>query len=71
MSKPQPPCSRDCPRRSLVCHDPDICPEWGKYQDDLAAFHRARNDALKEMADVHYVRGRPDVLRRRKLGESK
>ena len=46
MSKPTPPCKPDCPRRSIVCHDPEVCEEWGIYQKELAEFHKVRKTEI-------------------------
>lgn len=44
MSRPLPPCGKSCPRRRLGCHDPDICPDWGEYQERC----RQYNETIKE-----------------------
>ena len=42
-----PPC-RGCKRRNLECHDPEYCPEWGKYQAEKAAFERNLKNMKKD-----------------------
>ena len=32
MALVKPPCTRNCPRRTQHCHNPDICPDWKIYQ---------------------------------------
>ena len=31
MALVKPPCTRNCPRRTQYCHNPDICPGWKRY----------------------------------------
>ena len=40
MALVKPPCTRNCPRRTRYCHNPDVCPDWKRY---LAA--KAKQDA--------------------------
>lgn len=41
-----PPCSKDCPRRSVSpnCHNPELCPEWAAYLKKQAALKAARQN---------------------------
>ena len=54
MSKPEPPCSRDCPRRraSPNCHNRDYCREWGLYEDADAAWKVEQRKAIAAERDV-------------------
>ena len=56
MSKPLPPCDPKCPRRSMVCHDRAVCPDWGPYQDALAAWHKMILDAKRPEYDYNDAR---------------
>ena len=70
MAKPMPPCTRDCPRRSMVCHDKEICPEWGDYQTALAAWHAAIQGAKKKEDDLRVAR-RTDHARQQWMKKQK
>ncbi|MBQ7778366.1 MAG: hypothetical protein IJ396_05605 [Oscillibacter sp.] len=67
MSQPLPPCDPKCPRRSWICHDRKICPEWGKYQDEMAAWRQMLQAAKREQDDFGAVRmkGPDGALQRR------
>ena len=56
MSQPLPPCTPDCPKRSWVCHDRKVCPDWGKYQDEMAAWKQMLQAARREQEDFDAVR---------------
>lgn len=51
-----PPCGRYCPKRSQVCHDREVCPEWGIYEDELAAWHKMLRDARRAESDYNGTR---------------
>lgn len=72
MSKPKPPCGRKCPDRSVDpnCHDQAVCPKWGAYQEALLAFRELAQREHRKLDDYHAVRSTPDVIRRKKRGES-
>jgi len=54
MSRPQPPCGRNCPRRSAApnCHNRDYCEDWGKYEDAVAAWKATEFKGRMEERDV-------------------
>ena len=56
--KPQPPCTRDCPRRSILpnCHSVDFCPDWAEYLESMRAWADMRGKALRADADVSSAR---------------
>lgn len=56
MRQPKPPCTRDCPERSIVCHNPKICPKWGQYQRDYAAWREFLRKNRREEGDYEGVR---------------
>ena len=56
MPKPAPPCTPDCPRRSWVCHNREVCPDWGTYQDELAAWNAMIYAAKQEEDDLRTAR---------------
>lgn len=72
MIKPLPPCGRECPDRSVSpnCHDPAICPKWGSYQEALRAYNAQEQKERRSLDDYQAVRSMPDVIRRKKRGES-
>lgn len=61
--KPVPPCICNCPNRSMVCHDRNICPAWGKFEDDMVEWREAIKKANDEQRDVAKVRtkGKVDI----------
>lgn len=50
-----PPCHKDCPKRSTVCHDRKVCPDWGVYQDELKAFNEMRRRRKDAETDYQVV----------------
>ena len=64
VSKPKPPCTRECPRRSMVCHDREICPDWGRYQDELSAWKLMVYSAKQKEDDLLVAR-RTEQARRK------
>lgn len=41
------PCTKDCPRRTPYCHNREVCPDWGKYEDADRA-NRAKAEAARK-----------------------
>lgn len=65
MSKPNAPCLT-CTRRSSGCHDPETCPDWGRFQADLAAWRASyRAAADEEYAMIQYSKRRWAAVRAR------
>lgn len=58
MSRLKPPCSADCPRRSIVpnCHNPDICPDWARYMEEKEAEREAEDKAKGAESDLSMER---------------
>lgn len=58
-----PPCSRDCPRRSASpnCHNPEICPEWKTYLAEKEAVNNARKQAQSVERDLTGMRVRRSI----------
>lgn len=56
MSKPKPPCTRECPRRSFDCHNREVCPDWGRYEDELAAWNAMVFSEKQKVADLRVAR---------------
>lgn len=50
------PCTKDCPKRSAACHNREICPDWGKYEDAYMAQRQAAAAAGKAHRDFAAVR---------------
>lgn len=50
------PCTQDCPRRKLGCHDADVCEAWGEYEVKVKAKAQADDAKWKAMEDLGAVR---------------
>ena len=62
----QTPC-KGCKRRNLGCHDPEYCPEWGKYQEEKAAFEqKIKAVKAKEKITDDYRSERIAITKRKK-----
>lgn len=55
--RPTSPCTPDCERRSTVCHNPDACTKWEKYEREMRAYRQARTAAMKEQNDIIGYKG--------------
>lgn len=65
MSRPHAPC-RTCSRRAPGCHDPKTCPDWGRFQADLAKWRDAYQAAtVPEMDLIQYDKRRWRAARAR------
>lgn len=51
MGRPKHPCARQCPRRSVGCHNKDYCPDWGKYEEAMARFRVSESKRKQAEAD--------------------
>ena len=58
MSKPLPPCDKDCLKRRPGCQTAENCEKWGPYQTALAEWHAARRRFWHGYADMNAVRTR-------------
>ena len=56
MRRPEPPCAPDCPRRSWVCHNREICLEWGKYEDAMEQYRTITAQNKKAEKDLKEYR---------------
>ena len=50
------PCTKNCPRRTAYCHDREVCPDWGKYDDAYKAEREAVAAATQAKWDFSDVR---------------
>lgn len=59
----EPPCARDCPRRSAVpnCHNPELCEDWARYLAEKAAVDKARERAQSVERDLTGMQVRRSV----------
>ena len=65
MSRPHAPC-RTCSRRAPGCHDPKTCPDWGRFQADLAKWRDAYQAATVPENDmIQYDKRRRRAARAR------
>lgn len=65
MARIKPPCGINCPKRSMVCHDPEACEKWKIYlakKAEEAAALRAYKDEQRMMDD--YSRSFSDRYRK-------
>lgn len=76
------PCTKDCPRRTAYCHNRDVCPDWGKYEDAYRvereaaeaaveakwAFSDVRRGALRKSEERKRINERQKELARRSEG---
>lgn len=56
MGKPLPPCVPDCEKRSLNCHNREVCAAWGRYQVALAEYRRCVKAAKRQEDDFTTAR---------------
>ena len=73
------PCTKTCPRRTAHCHNREVCPDWGKYEDayrakreEVASISRAqwdfsdvRRGALRKSSERKRINDRQKDLARR------
>lgn len=67
------PCTKDCPRRAEGCHNREICPEWGEYENHYKAERAAAAAAGNAWRDFSSVRrgARKRSEDRRRIDERK
>lgn len=54
--KPPWPCTKDCPRRTAYCHNREVCPDWGMYEDAYKDQREAAAAAIHAKWDFSDVR---------------
>lgn len=64
------PCTQECPRRHVGCHDRNVCPAWGAYEDREAKRREEETVAFVGRMDFAAVRhGSVKRTERRKVEE--
>lgn len=49
--KPIPPC-KDCPERTMICHNPEVCAKWKTYLHEKTAYDIARAQEIEQLRVV-------------------
>ena len=56
MSKPKPPCTKECEFRTPYCHNPEVCKDWKIYTEAYEAWRTEVNKARKAYEDYDLSR---------------